>query len=439
MLMVALSMPAQAAKLIPAKTQASQERMVLMPLRVGEQERALQGSMEAAVVEGLQHKYQVLSGEQVAKKAREIFSKESRVTTRTECDETRCMQGIAEAFQAELIATASVTRQDGGYFLALSIQNIFDNKVVYSRSLPCRNCDAFQMVEKLKELGGKAVTPQSTVPPALQTLQVAGVSTGAYGLRDCAECPEMMVIPAGKFEMGGNQGESNEAPQHTVTISKSFALGKTEVTQGLWFAIMGNRPAMFNSCGDACPVENVSWHEVQSFIARLNAKTGKNYRMPTEAEWEYACRAGGMQQYCGGDDAGRLAWSTLNSRGTTHPVAMLGANAFGLYDMSGNVWEWVEDNYHDSYVQQSKSFIDMLGSETVSSMSSKLKLWESASTESIKAPEDGSAWKDDGSKLVLRGGSWKYVPQFLRAATRMGATPAEQTDEFGFRLARDLP
>lgn len=437
--MVVLSLPAQAAKLIPAKTQAAQERLVLMPLRVSEQERSLQGSMEAAIVEGLHHKYQILFGEQVAKKAREIFSKESRVTTRTECDETRCMQGIAEAFQAELLATVSITKQDGGYFLALSIQNIFDNKVVYSKSLPCRNCDAFQMVEKLKELGGKPVTPLSAAPPTLQTLQVAGSSTGPNGFRDCAECPELVVIPAGKFEMGNDKGESNEAPQHTVTIGKSFALGRTEVTQGQWFAIMGNRPAMFNSCGDTCPVENVSWHEVQSFIAQLNAKTGKHYRLPTESEWEYACRAGGIQQYCGGDDASRLAWSTLNSRGTTHQVARLGANAFGLHDMSGNVWEWVEDNYHDTYVLQNKSFIDVLGSETVSSMSSKFKLWESASEESIKAPEDGSAWKDDGIKLVLRGGSWKYVPQFLRAATRMGAAPEEQTDEYGFRLARDLP
>lgn len=132
--------------------QASMERLVLMPLRLGEEDKRLQGAMETALVQGLQQNYIVFAGEQVAQKAREIFLKESRNTAKKECDETRCMQGIAEAFQAELIATANVTKQDGGYFLSLSIQNIFDNKVVYSNSIPCRNCDSFQVVDKLKEL-----------------------------------------------------------------------------------------------------------------------------------------------------------------------------------------------------------------------------------------------------------------------------------------------
>jgi hypothetical protein len=134
----------------PAK--APTERLVLMPLRVGEEDKRLQGAMETALVQGLQQNYIVFAGEQVSQKAREIFLKESRNTAKKECDETRCMQGIAEAFQAELIATANVTKQDGGYFLSLSIQNIFDNKVVYSNSIPCRNCDSFQVVDKLKEL-----------------------------------------------------------------------------------------------------------------------------------------------------------------------------------------------------------------------------------------------------------------------------------------------
>jgi hypothetical protein len=133
-------------------TKAPAERLVLMPLRVGEEDKRLQGAMETALVQGLQQNYIVFAGEQVAQKAHEIFLKESRNTAKKECDETRCMQGIAEAFQAELIATANVTKQDGGYFLSLSIQNIFDNKVVYSNSVPCRNCDSFQVVDKLKEL-----------------------------------------------------------------------------------------------------------------------------------------------------------------------------------------------------------------------------------------------------------------------------------------------
>jgi hypothetical protein len=144
---------------IPVKvtklTKAPSERLVLMPLRVGEEDKRLQGAMETALVQGLQQNYIVFAGEQVAQKAHEIFLKESRTTTKKECDETRCMQGIAEAFQAELIATANVTKQDGGYFLALSIQNIFDNKVVYSNSVPCEGCTTFQVVNKLKELSAQ--------------------------------------------------------------------------------------------------------------------------------------------------------------------------------------------------------------------------------------------------------------------------------------------
>jgi hypothetical protein len=125
-----------------------------MPLRLGDEDRNLQGAMETALVEGLQQRYEVFSGEQVARKAREIFMKESRSTSHKECDETRCLQGIAESFQSELLATANVTKQDGGYFLALSIRNLYDNKDVYSKSLGCKGCDSFQVVEKLKELSG---------------------------------------------------------------------------------------------------------------------------------------------------------------------------------------------------------------------------------------------------------------------------------------------
>ncbi len=142
----------------PVKTakgqQVQKERLVLMPLRLGETDKNLQGAMETALVEGLQRQYEVLSGEQVARKAREIFQKESRNTAKKECDETRCLQGITEAFNSELLAIASVTKQDGGYFLALSIRNLYDNIDVYSKSLPCRGCDSFQAVEKIKELVG---------------------------------------------------------------------------------------------------------------------------------------------------------------------------------------------------------------------------------------------------------------------------------------------
>ena len=136
---------ANAAKIVKPQT-AKKERLVIMPLRVPDEDRSLAGAMEAALVKGLQGRYEIFSGEKVQQKVREIFAKESR-TAKKECDETRCMQDIAIAFQAELLATANVTKRADGYFIALSIQNIFDNKVVLSEAIPCKNCDAYQVVE----------------------------------------------------------------------------------------------------------------------------------------------------------------------------------------------------------------------------------------------------------------------------------------------------
>ena len=228
-------------------------------------------------------------------------------------------------------------------------------------------------------------------------------------IQDCPECPEMVELPAGKFDMGSNSGEENEKPLHSVTITHPFAIGKTEVTQAQWHAVMGNNPSNFSTCGDTCPVEQVSWNDVQVYIQKLNAKTGKQYRLPTEAEWEYACRAGAQQEYCGSDNADKVAWNSFNSGSfffnTPHPVATKKANAFGLYDMSGNVWEWVEDNYHDNYTG---------------------------------APVDGSAWMN-GSRHVLRGGSWGKDAKFGRAAVRFMFGSSYRDFSYGFRLARTLP
>lgn len=247
--------------------------------------------------------------------------------------------------------------------------------------------------------------PCSAEDEKLRT-QAQGDKQAAQTFRDCIGCPEMVVIPAGSFDMGSNDGEDEEKPVHRVTLSRAFAMGKTEVTQGQWRAIMGNNPSNYSVCGDECPVEQVSWVNAQDFIRRLNQKTGKQYRLPSEAEWEYACRAGRKQEYCGSDSVGSVAWHESNSGNAIHPVAGKQANAFGLYDMSGNVWEWVEDGYHDNY---------------------------------NVAPADGSAWQGDGAKRVLRGGSWDDAPQIARAANRYWLDPAEGLEGLGFRLVRTLP
>jgi len=243
--------------------------------------------------------------------------------------------------------------------------------------------------------------------PAMKEKSSASQAGAVF--KDCGDCPEMVVVPAGSFDMGSNNGEDNEKPVHRVTIGKPFAMGKTEVTQGQWKAIMGDNPSKYINCGDNCPVEMVSWDDAQSFIQKLNDKTGKQYRLPSEAEWEYACRAGGMHTYCGSDDPDSVSWyggsskPAGNSGKTTNPVATRQPNAFGLHDMSGNVWEWVEDSYHVNY---------------------------------IGAPDNGSAWQGDGSLRVPRGGSWSYLQ---RAAKRGGSQPKYRFGTIGLRLARTLP
>ncbi|KAF0205884.1 MAG: hypothetical protein FD173_657 [Gallionellaceae bacterium] len=214
--------------------------------------------------------------------------------------------------------------------------------------------------------------------------------------------PVMITLPAGNFDMGSKEN----MPVHRVTFKHSFAISKTEVTQEQWRAVMGNTSVLSDSCGKNCPVEKVSWNDAQIFIQKLNAKTGRTYRLPSEAEWEYACRAGKKQEFCGSDNADSVAWYGENSGSTVHPVATKQANAFGLHDMSGNALEWVEDSYHHDY---------------------------------RGAPTNGDAWQGDGSMRVVRGGSRSDGVLSVRATTRDSFEPEYRFVGFGFRLAMTLP
>ncbi len=227
--------------------------------------------------------------------------------------------------------------------------------------------------------------------------------------KDCPDCPEMVELPAGSFTMGSDDADPEAKPAHSVTLAHKFAIGKTEVTQKQWQSIMGNNPSYFADCGDNCPVEQVSWDDVQVFLKKLNEKTGKQYRLPTEAEWEYACHAGAEEDYCGSNKDEKVAWTSSTSDSflfnSTYEVAKKNPNAFGLYDMSGNVWEWVEDTWHDNYAG---------------------------------APADGAAWMG-GSMRVLRGGSWGKKSKYARATTRFKFSENYRDWSYGFRLALTLP
>ena len=233
---------------------------------------------------------------------------------------------------------------------------------------------------------------------------VSGSNTTGKTFKDCDLCPEMVMLPSGSFQMGGSA--SDEKPVHSVSV-KAFAMGKTEVTQAEWQAVMGNNPSYFERCGASCPVENVGWDNAQEFINKLNAKTGKIYRLPSEAEWEYACRAGGNQSYCGSDNVDSVAVYSRNSGDKTQPVANKQANAWGLFDLSGNVWEWTQDCWHETY---------------------------------NLAPSNGDSWQSgECDQRVLRGGSYTDNPAHVRTARRIRIYTTFHGGNYGFRVARMLP
>jgi formylglycine-generating enzyme required for sulfatase activity len=210
---------------------------------------------------------------------------------------------------------------------------------------------------------------------------------------------EFVWLPAGDFDMGSNSGEENEKPVHRVHID-GFWMGKYEVTQGQWATVAGDNPSYFKS-GSNYPVEQVSWIDVQRFIQRLNSLTGQTFRLPTEAEWEYACRAGSAAERYG--NVNEIAWYLGNADNQTHPVGAKRPNSWGVYDVLGNVWEWCRD-WYGSY--GSGSIINPAGASS-------------------------------GSKRVFRGGSWHFPVQYIRAAYRDRYDPDFKNYRLGFRLARN--
>jgi formylglycine-generating enzyme required for sulfatase activity len=268
--------------------------------------------------------------------------------------------------------------------------------------------------------GGTArhVVAEELVHSVVQQENGTPVKSGST-FKDCSDCPLMVALPPGKFSMGSAQnecdGDGSERPQHEVTIGKLFAISKFEVTYEEWDACAAAAacPQVPDHWGRGkMPAVNVSWNGAKQYAGWLSRVTGKEYRLPTEAEWEYAARAGSTACYSWGEDPGKgnASCDGCGSRWDRQQAAPVGSfkpNALGLHDMHGNVWEWVEDSWHDTYEG---------------------------------APTDGSAWLKDADPhyRVVRGGSWRNDPEFIRAAVRVKRRTAVEFDTLGLRVARTL-
>ncbi len=238
--------------------------------------------------------------------------------------------------------------------------------------------------------------------------------------RDHDLAPEMVVVPSGTFFMGSSadEGDEEERPLHEVTIPQAFAVGKFLVTFDEWDGAVATGGLSYQAREPGWgrgrrPVINVSWNDAQDYIKWLSSTTDKPYRLLSEAEWEYACRAGSRKAYCFGDneeELGNYAWYSDNAGGRSHPVGRKKPNAYGLYDMHGNAREWCEDDWHPSHRDK---------------------------PESLKST--GAAWITKGCECrVLRGGSWSFDARGLRSAYRNEFEADTGTFIIGFRVARDL-
>lgn len=266
---------------------------------------------------------------------------------------------------------------------------------------PNGSSDTFNTAVPIDGKGGDA--PATHIPRS-RFVVIAEANHDKEKDTSSAGGPDMVRVPGGCFQMGRPEGDTDTQyeyePRHRVCV-KEFSIGKYEVTQVEWQELMGSNPSSFK--GDGRPVEKVSWHDVQIFLEKLNARTGKNFRLPTEAEWEYACRSGGKPElYCGGDDMNEVGWSANNGGYETHDVGQKHANGLGLFDMSGNVDELTCSGYDEGH----------LGGES------------------------RCARTPGGGAHVIRGGSWYKYRQGLRSAARDRVRSNERLGYVGFRLAQ---
>lgn len=309
------------------------------------------------------------------------------------------------------------------YMISLSLVNIESGETERVEEDTCK-CELDELIESVKRAahklmaGGPVTAPPPLPAPAAGpapaparveqipvTVMPVLAPTGVV-FREPVTGMELLLVKGGCFQMGDvfDDGDRNERPVHEVCVD-DFYIGRYEVTQGQWKAVRGKNPSG-NKKSDQHPVEDVSWNDAQDFIKELNAKSGRSFRLPYEAEWEYAARDGGQRVKWAGtnneSDLANYAWYDGNAGRETHPVGQKRPNALGLYDMTGNVWEWVHDWFDRSYYGES--------------------------------PRSNPGGPGRGSDRVYRGGGYKDKPKDARVMKRESKSNRRNDDTLGFRL-----
>ncbi len=318
--------------------------------------------------------------------------------------------GIVEAGQlldVGKVIIGSINLVGKTYYLSLSLIDVKTGNIERVSEDICK-CEVDQLIEASKRVT-KRLMGEKLPEDHPEMMSSASSMPAKTGGEASAENMEFVLVKGGCYKMGDSFGDGyiDERPVHEVCVN-DFYIGRYDVTQGQWKEIMGNNPSEFDLCGDNCPVENISWNDAQAFIEKLKQRIGKNFRLPTEAEWEYAAKSGGKNEKWAGvsneSELGKYAWYDADSGGNTHPVGQKKFNGLGLYDMSGNVWEWCQDFYDENYYKNS--------------------------------PKNNPTGPDSGTNRVLRGGSWFNGAGYTRTEKRLSIIPDYRDGNDGFRLVR---
>lgn len=397
-------------------SQAVRPRLAVLDFRVEGKVDATGSSLVAAVVReefNRSGRFDLMDREMMRERMTE-----KDFAASDECDQVRCLVKFGKTLDVQQIVGGQVASFGQTWVLTMRLVDV--NTGREEKTVTRRHDGAMEDLldvarDAAQEMLGDAA---AGVPSERRRSNARDGNSPRTLTLDCGGgvTTELVLIPAGKFLMGSldsePQRDDDEGPQHRVTISRPFYMGKFEVTQAQWQAVMGSNPSCFKGDGDL-PVERVSWNDCVEFCRKLASKTGRTVRLPSEAEWEYACRAGTTTPFHFGrtisTDQANYDWNYTYGTGVkgawqvTTPVGSFPASAWGLHDMHGNVWEWCEDVYHDSYAG---------------------------------APTDGSAWTSGGNQddRLLRGGGWYGNPWFCRSANRVRYRSDDRYGLSGFRV-----